>query len=160
MESLENHALLTVTTLTVNSISDGSLARPGHLLAKAYQVLSRPADRPHPPSVRLGSFSQGSDGGGTAGVSSNGSAFTSGDPPAPSGNQVAFIQNDASISQTVNLDAGVYNLSMLAARRLNYQSQPQAIQVWIDYGTPQRRGTVPIVPAPSPPIAIVPAVPG
>ena len=69
---------------------------------------------------------------GIAGVSSNSSAFTAGDPNAPNGAQVAFIQDNASISQTVTLDAGVYNLSMLAAQRINYQTQQQAIEVLID----------------------------
>ena len=32
-------------------------------------------------------------------------------------------KNNASISQTVTLDAGVYNLSLLAAQRVNYQTQ-------------------------------------
>ena len=59
-------------------------------------------------------------------------ASPNGDPNAPHGTQVAFIKDNASISQTVYLDAGVYNLSLLAAQRINYQTQPQAIEVLVD----------------------------
>ena len=50
----------------------------------------------------------------------------------PNGSQVAFLKDNASISQTVYLDAGVYNLSFLAAQRLNCQTQQQEIEVLID----------------------------
>ena len=63
-------------------------------------------------------------------MSSNDSGFTSGNPNAPNGTQVAFIKNNASISQTVYLDAGVYNLSFLAAQRVNYQTQNQESRSW------------------------------
>ena len=65
-------------------------------------------------------------------MSGNASAFTVGNPNAPDGTQVAFIKNNGSISQTVYLDAGVYNLSFLAAQRVNYQTQNQEIEVLID----------------------------
>jgi hypothetical protein len=52
---------------------------------------------------------------GQAGLASNGSAF--GNPPAPLGRQVAFLQGIGSISQTVDLAAGTYVLSLLAAQR-------------------------------------------
>ncbi len=58
-----------------------------------------------------------------------------GDPSAPNGSQVAFLKDNAGISQTVYLDAGVYNLSFFAAQRLNYNTQNQGIEVLID-GTP------------------------
>ena len=60
---------------------------------------------------------------GLAGVSTNQSGFTVGNPNAPNGNQVAFIKDDGSMSQSVDLDAGVYNLSFMAAQRDKYQSQ-------------------------------------
>ena len=116
MESLENRTLLTVTLLTSGSISDGDFAAPA-LSAHNYQVA---------PQSSPWQFS------GIAGVSANGSAFTSGNPNSPQGAQVAFIQDNASISQTVYLDAGVYNLSMLAAQRINYQTQQQEIEVLVD----------------------------
>jgi hypothetical protein len=119
MESLESRTLLTVTTLTVNSISDGSFEAPA-LAANAYQL--DPASSPWQYS-------------GAAGVSRNSSAFTVGNPSAPNGAQVAFLKNNASIIQTVDLDPGVYNLSLLAAQRTNFQTQSQEIEVLID-GTP------------------------
>ena len=69
---------------------------------------------------------------GKAGVSSNGSAFTGGNPNAPDGTQVAFIKNTGSMSQSVYLDAGTYSLSFLAAQRGSYQTQNQQIQVLVD----------------------------
>jgi hypothetical protein len=116
VESLESRKLLTVTTLTYNSVSDSSFEAPA-LATKLYQVA--PTSTPWQYS-------------GTAGVSRNASAYTYGDPNAPNGAQVAFIQDSASISQTVTLDAGVYNVSLFAAQRVNYQNQSQNIEVLID----------------------------
>jgi len=116
MESLESRKLMTATTLTLNSISDASFAAPA-LVAKSYQIA--PASCPW-------QFS------GIAGVSANNSAFTLGNPNAPDGTQVAFLKDTGSMIQTVSLDAGVYNLSFLAAERVNYQTQNQEIEVLID----------------------------
>jgi subtilase family serine protease len=69
---------------------------------------------------------------GTAGVAGNGSAFTSGNPSAPQGTQVAFLQFTGSISQTVNFASGNYTLSFSAAQRQNYQASRQVIEVTVD----------------------------
>jgi hypothetical protein len=69
---------------------------------------------------------------GSAGLAGNGSAFTSGNPPAPSGTQVAFIQEQGRISQTINLAAGTYDLTLSAAQRGNYNASSQTFQVVID----------------------------
>ncbi len=116
MESLEGRRLMTAATLTLNSISDGSFEAPA-LAAKAYQIA--PASSPW-------QFS------GTAGVSGNASGFTAGNPNAPNGTQVAILKNNASLTQTVYLEAGVYGLSFFAAQRVNYQTQNQGIEVLID----------------------------
>ncbi len=56
-----------------------------------------------------------------SGVSGNGSAFTSGNPAAPDGNQVAFIQSFGRISQSISgWDAGTYQISLQAAQRGGY----------------------------------------
>ena len=58
---------------------------------------------------------------GGAGVAGNGSAFTSGNPAAPQGSQVAFLQAAGSITQTVaNWAAGSYDITLDAAQRGNY----------------------------------------
>ena len=54
---------------------------------------------------------------GSAGVSTNDSGFTAGNPNAPDGNQVAFIKDTGSISQSVYMAAGIYNISFMAAQR-------------------------------------------
>ena len=70
---------------------------------------------------------------GLAGVSANNSTFTSGNPNAPEGSQVGFIQNQGSISQTVsNWTAGSYQISLLAAERASWGTQNQSLQVLID----------------------------
>jgi hypothetical protein len=69
---------------------------------------------------------------GSAGVSANGSAFTAGNPRAPEGNQVAFIQAFGTISQTLTLAAGTYSLTISAAQRANVQASLQTFQVLVD----------------------------
>ena len=68
---------------------------------------------------------------GNAGVAGNGSGFTSGNPNAPEGTQVGFLQTTGSISQTVNLSAGTYTLDFLAAQRANYGGA-QSFEVLVD----------------------------
>ena len=69
---------------------------------------------------------------GNAGISSNQSAFTAGNPNAPDGTQVGLIKNGGSISQSVQFAAGSYQLSFQAVERGNWQSQPQPIEVLVD----------------------------
>jgi hypothetical protein len=55
---------------------------------------------------------------GAAGVAANGSGFTSGNPPAPEGAQVAFLQETGSFSQRVaDWAAGSYVITFDAAQR-------------------------------------------
>jgi hypothetical protein len=65
----------------------------------------------------------------SAGVSGNGSGFTAGNPPAPGGQQVGFLQGQASVSQVVALQPGTYALTFQAAQRGNFQPVgPQTIR--------------------------------
>jgi hypothetical protein len=68
---------------------------------------------------------------GTAGISINYSAFTSGNPVAPQGSHVAFLQGKGAISQVIGVAAGNYTLSFRAAQRGN-QANAQTFQVLID----------------------------
>ncbi len=53
-----------------------------------------------------------------AGVAGNGGYFTSGNPHAPQGNQVAFVQGaSSSFSQAINFSTGTYSLTFQAAQR-------------------------------------------
>jgi hypothetical protein len=68
--------------------------------------------------------------------------YTQANPPAPEGNQVAFMQMSCSILQTVRFTAGTYRISFQAAQRAElqvpdtktkqYQSGRQTIQVQVD----------------------------
>jgi hypothetical protein len=70
---------------------------------------------------------------GGAGISANNSAFTSGNPPAPEGAQVALLQVNGSFSQSVNgWDAGSYQLSFEAAQRANQGASNEDFQVLVD----------------------------
>ena len=70
---------------------------------------------------------------GPAGVSANGSGFTAGNPPAPQGSQVAFLQGTGSFSQTVaGWAAGSYVITFDAAQRGNFQASRQNFKVLVD----------------------------
>jgi len=68
---------------------------------------------------------------GLSGVAANNSGFTAGNPPAPQGSQVAFLQRDGSFSQIGGFAAGTYAISFFAARRGNLLGN-QGIQVLVD----------------------------
>jgi hypothetical protein len=68
---------------------------------------------------------------GGAGVAANGSGFTSGNPVAPQGSQVLFVQGNSSVSQQRTFDDGSYTLSFLAAQRGNVASA-ETFQVLIN----------------------------
>ena len=88
--------------------------------------------------VGSGNYSYGPTGSnwtfsGSTGVSGNNSAFTSGNPAAPQGGQVAFLQQTGSFSQSVaNWAAGSYQVSLLAAQRANGNSSQENFQVLVD----------------------------
>ncbi len=70
---------------------------------------------------------------GGAGLSTNASPFTSGNPSAPEGSQVAFIQGTGQISQAITgWNAGTYTVGFLAAQRGNYQTAYQDLDVLVD----------------------------
>lgn len=73
---------------------------------------------------------------GGSGISGTGTAFTSGNPPAPQGSQVAFLQGaSAQISQTLRLTAGTYTLNLRAAQRGNYQLGNQILLLQVGGAT-------------------------
>ncbi len=70
---------------------------------------------------------------GSAGVAGNGSGFTAGNPNAPEGTQVGFLQGLGSFSQTLTgMAAGTYQLTFSAAQRANFQASRQDFQVLVD----------------------------
>src|SRR5439155_149777 len=75
------------------------------------------------PSVGAGGYQYGPSGAawafsGSAGLSGNASGFTGGNPPAPEGAQVAFLQVTGGFSQAVaGWAVGTYTLSFAAAQR-------------------------------------------
>jgi hypothetical protein len=114
----DNTAFVTNVTLdsAENTISDSSLVANGWLPACGYSYNT--AGTPW-------SFN------GNAGISDNGTAFTGGNPTAPS-QQVAFIQENGSMTQTVYSTGGYFDLSLLAAQRANGQTSYQEIEVTVN----------------------------
>jgi Ca2+-binding RTX toxin-like protein len=96
------------------------------------------ADGFEAPAVGAGSFRYDPTGtpwtfAGSAGIAGNGSGFTAGNPNAPEGAQVAFLQGTGSFSQAVtNLAAGTYRLTFQAAQRANVQASRQDFRVLVD----------------------------
>ncbi len=93
------------------------------------------------PAVGAGNFQYNPVGGswtfsGAAGISSNGSAFTSGNPAAPEGTQVALLQNGSAsvISQSLSgFQTGVvYTVGFFAAQRGNSNQVGQDFGVYLD----------------------------
>jgi hypothetical protein len=68
---------------------------------------------------------------GNAGLAGNNSGFTSGNPAAPQGTQVGFVQMQGSISAQISLAAGTYTLSAYTANRANWGAA-QTVAVFID----------------------------
>lgn len=70
---------------------------------------------------------------GSAGVSANKSGFTRGNPHAPEGDQVLFIQSQGFLTQTINLPAtGDYTFSFKAAQRANVSNGGQTFVLKVD----------------------------
>ena len=70
---------------------------------------------------------------GSSGISGNNSGFTSGNPPAPQGSQVAFLQGTGSFTQSVaGWAAASYVLTFDAAQRGNFGVSQQNFNVLID----------------------------
>jgi hypothetical protein len=70
---------------------------------------------------------------GPAGVAGDASAFTYGNPFAPEGTQVAFLQDRGAISQGVNFGpGGTFTIEFQAAQRANVQNGGQVIEVLVD----------------------------
>ncbi|AKJ63596.1 right-handed parallel beta-helix repeat-containing protein [Kiritimatiella glycovorans] len=66
---------------------------------------------------------------GGAGYSEKNTAFTSGNPDPPQGDQVLFLQNTSEASQYVLLEAGTCTVSLYAAQRTNHGDPTQQVSV-------------------------------
>ena len=67
-----------------------------------------------------------------AGVAANSSGFTVGNPNAPDGNQVAFLQENGYLSQSITWRPGSYTISVSAAQRTRSQTSSQTFEVLVD----------------------------
>ncbi len=120
---------LTVTSAGLTSATSGSFS----VVANA-PSLSDPGFEL--PALATGAYQYNPNGSpwtfsGDAGVANNNSAFTTGNPSAPQGNQVAFLQITGSASQSVTFAGGTYSISFDAAQRAIGPSN-QTFEVLID----------------------------
>lgn len=117
-EGGDNTALIDYVTVVTagNSVVDGSFEAPT-LNSGSYQ---------YRPDTSAWTFTGGS------GIASDSSAFTASNPDTIYGNQVAFLQNSGSVSESVYFEAGNYSISFLAAQRANYQDSYQRLAVLVD----------------------------
>ncbi|QOV88728.1 PKD domain-containing protein [Humisphaera borealis] len=109
--------------------------------AVSFDVLSN-AVRPdlgfESPAMGAGQFQYGPSGSAWvfvngAGLSGNGSGFTSGNSAAPQGDQVAFLQTIGRMSQTIDgFAGGSYTLSFKAAQRANIGLNVHDFEVVVD----------------------------
>ena len=110
--------LLSTTALADGVVSNGSFEQPA-LSAGSFS---------YSPAGSTWTF--GSNGSGGAGISSANSGFTAGAPEVPLGQQVAFLQNQGTISQQVPYASNAI-LTFNATQRVNYGSA-QSIQVLVN----------------------------
>lgn len=71
-----------------------------------------------------------------SGVTGNNSPFTSGNPAAPEGVQVGFIQSSGYATQSLTLATGSYTLTFYGAQRGNYNASYQKVQLSLQSATP------------------------
>jgi hypothetical protein len=69
---------------------------------------------------------------GGAGITGNNSGFTWGNPVAPEGAQVAFLQGDGSVHKSMTLNTSTYVLSFRAVQRVAWQQSWQVVRVRVD----------------------------
>ncbi len=113
---------LTFSGIPTNPIQNGGFATPKITTKPPNNVILNPAGAQW-------TFQ------GKSGIAGNGSSITALNGPAPQGTQVAFIENQGSISQKLlDLQTGVtYTLSLDAAQRQTGQTiNPQTIRLLID----------------------------
>jgi GH25 family lysozyme M1 (1,4-beta-N-acetylmuramidase) len=105
-------------------VGNGQFANPGF---ETPSVGSGPSGYAYAPSGASWTFA------GYSGISGNGSTFTAGNPNAPEGVQVAFLEySNSSIAQTVSMSGGNYQISFYAAQRQNVQASQQDFEVLVD----------------------------
>ena len=123
----DNSALIDAVSIAV--AASPSAPTPGD---NGFEAVSVGNSYAYNPSGSPWTFSpQGNNTG--SGLSGNGSAFTSGNPAAPQGSQVAFLQSTGTISQTVTgWNSGTYEISFQAAQRGNNGTSNENFEVLID----------------------------
>jgi hypothetical protein len=118
-----NNIALVAATCTGVSLAGDTVGDPGF---EQPDVGTGPGAYQYDPAGSSWTFT------GSAGVAGNGSDFTAGNPDAPEGTQVAFVQAYGSISQAFTFAVGSYTVSFLAAQRGNGNVSSQTLQVLVD----------------------------
>ncbi len=116
-----NLATVTIAVKQTGVVADGGFE----------SAAAGPSGYQYNPTGSSWTFSGGPGNG--SGVSGNNSPFTAGNPAAPEGSQVAFLQGTGTITQTITgLAAGSDTLSFQAAQRGNYGTSNEDFQIQVD----------------------------
>lgn len=135
------HFLVLVMVLSVIGITSESLRAANRSTVNTAPTLSTLTGGTfEAPALAANSFAYNPAGAGwtfllNSGIAKNGSGFTSGNPNAPEGTQVLFLQIAGSASRDLKLDVGTYRLQLRAAQRANWQASSQTFAVLIDADT-------------------------
>lgn len=108
-----NTVLLDAVTLNDAAVSNGSFESP------------TVSDYEEAPTDTSWSFV------GHAGIAANGGTYTSSNPDAPDGTQVAYVKSNGLLRQTTSIPAGTYTLSFAAAQGgANDTNQQVRVSLW------------------------------
>jgi streptogramin lyase len=69
---------------------------------------------------------------GGAGLTVSGGGFAAANPPAPQGNQILFLQQTGTATQSIDFAAGSYQITFRAAQRGSFNAHDQTFQVLVD----------------------------
>ena len=125
----DNTALIDAISVATVASTTGTAPPIGDPGFEALQVGS--GNFAYSPAGTPWTFPAVSNGG--SGLTANNSGFTAGNPSAPQGNQVAFLQSWGVISQAIaGWAAGSYTIAFDAAQRGNYATSGEDFEVLVD----------------------------
>jgi archaellum component FlaF (FlaF/FlaG flagellin family) len=122
-----------IDDVTVAQATPPSVPMIGDAGFEEVSVANAPGGYEYNPSDPEGWTFSAQSGNSGSGLAANNSGFTSGNPSAPQGDQVAFLQASGSITQSVSdWAAGSYTISFDAAQRGNHGTSEEDFEVLID----------------------------
>ncbi len=135
VNGVAHYYVVTAVSNNLESVdSPEASATPGFVANLGFETPNI-ATYQYSPAGATWTFTAGSPSPSGAGITANGSAFSSANPPAPEGDQVGFVQGYGSISQTLSgfIPGGNYTLTIAGAQRAGqFQNAGESWEVRID----------------------------